>query len=270
MSSAAVQPVLPAVYPIRLDFDPISPKELRDSREAQKFFAEQHLDSWTASTVHCQQGQESDIAIFDTVNAASHGWPRREWTRMINVGLSRAKEMIIVLASRDEMSESYLAPLLDRLTPCVSELRNNCTAQVAKHRTLNEAGDCRPETGVLGFQPFPPASSLAATSRLRSRTKPRTCAVQIMRSFGVKFHRCPFRRPKRRTCPIPNRSVPRFSNEESLREYVKTKNTNKTRRWILFLDGHVEKWDKKNNTIEQSCRKISRNIVFYWFRCFYF
>ncbi len=94
------------------------------AREAQKFFAEQHLNSWTASTIHCQQGQESDVVIFDTVNAGSHGWPRREWTRMINVGLSRAREMIIVLASRDEMSESYLAPLLDRLTPCVSELRN--------------------------------------------------------------------------------------------------------------------------------------------------
>ncbi len=34
------------------------------------------------------------------------------------------------------------------------------------HRTLNKAGDCRPEAGVPGFQPFPPVSSLQSCGRI--------------------------------------------------------------------------------------------------------
>ena len=61
---------------------------------------------------HSQQGSEADIVIFDTVNASSYNWPYEEWKRLVNVALSRAREAIVVLASRSEMDEPYLKPLV--------------------------------------------------------------------------------------------------------------------------------------------------------------
>ena len=75
------------------------------------------LRSWEASTVHSQQGSEADIVIFDTVNAGSHTWDVVEWKRLINVALSRAREAVIVLASRSEMDEPYLRALKKSLKP---------------------------------------------------------------------------------------------------------------------------------------------------------
>jgi len=71
-------------------------------------FSRWKLKSWEASTVHSQQGSEADIVIFDTVNASSYNWPYEEWKRLVNVALSRAREAIVVLASRSEMDEPYL------------------------------------------------------------------------------------------------------------------------------------------------------------------
>ncbi len=80
-------------------------------------FARWGLANWEASTVHSQQGSEADIVVFDTVNAGSYNWPYDEWKRLVNVAISRAREAVIVLASRSEMEEPYLRPLLRRLTP---------------------------------------------------------------------------------------------------------------------------------------------------------
>ncbi len=77
------------------------------------------LEGWSASTVHRQQGSEADVVVFDTVNAGSAGWPHDEWKRLVNVALSRAREAVIVLASRDEMREPYLAPLREHLKASV-------------------------------------------------------------------------------------------------------------------------------------------------------
>jgi len=77
------------------------------------------LDSWRASTVHRQQGAEADVVIFDTVNAGSTGWAHDEWKRLINVGISRARHLLILLASRAEMQQPYLAPLANHLAPVV-------------------------------------------------------------------------------------------------------------------------------------------------------
>ena len=74
------------------------------------------MDSWESSTVHSQQGSEADIVVFDTVNAGSHTWGVVEWKRLVNVALSRAREAVIVLASRAEMDEPYLRPLKRHLT----------------------------------------------------------------------------------------------------------------------------------------------------------
>jgi superfamily I DNA/RNA helicase len=84
-----------------------------------KLFSQWDLPNWEASTVHSQQGTEADIVIFDTVNASSYSWPFEEWKRLTNVALSRAREAVIVLASRSEMEEPYLKSLTVELTPSV-------------------------------------------------------------------------------------------------------------------------------------------------------
>ncbi len=77
------------------------------------------MKSWQASTVHSQQGAEAEVVIFDTVNASNYTWPHEEWMRLVNVAISRAREAVIVLASRSEMEEPYLRPLLPYLKPAV-------------------------------------------------------------------------------------------------------------------------------------------------------
>ncbi len=100
----------------------ISPFKAQAS-EIDTFFAESKIRSWNASTVHSQQGNEADIVILDTVNAGSCSWPYDEWRRLVNVGLSRAREAVIVLASRAEMDEPYLRPLAKQLAPQVLRQR---------------------------------------------------------------------------------------------------------------------------------------------------
>ena len=93
------------------------------AKDIHSFFASNGLDSWMASTVHSQQGSEADIVIFDSVNAGSYGWAYDEWKRLVNVALSRSREAVIVLASRAEMEEPYLRPLLSHLSPRVVRKR---------------------------------------------------------------------------------------------------------------------------------------------------
>ena len=94
----------------------ISPYKAQ-SQHVATLFSAWRLTDWESSTVHSQQGSEADIVIFDTVNASSYNWPFDEWKRLVNVALSRSREAVIVLASRSEMDEPYLKPLIHRLTP---------------------------------------------------------------------------------------------------------------------------------------------------------
>ena len=87
------------------------------ARAMRQFFSQKGLSGWRSSTVHSQQGTEADVVIFDTVNAGSYGWAYDEWQRLINVGISRAKHVCILLASRSEMQEPYLAALQPHLAP---------------------------------------------------------------------------------------------------------------------------------------------------------
>ena len=93
------------------------------AKEIASLFAKNNLHSWSSSTVHSQQGSEADVVIFDTVNAGSYSWPYDEWKRLVNVALSRSRETVIVLASRAEMDEPYLRPLLKHLYPRVLRKR---------------------------------------------------------------------------------------------------------------------------------------------------
>jgi hypothetical protein len=102
-------------------------------RDIRAFLAEEGIDSWSAATVHSQQGTEADIVIFDTVNAGSTAWPFEEWKRLVNVGLSRAREFVILLASRAEMREPYLRSLVLDLSPQVlRKSSNSCTWVMVK------------------------------------------------------------------------------------------------------------------------------------------
>jgi hypothetical protein len=89
------------------------------AKAISKWLAGEGIRSWAASTVHSQQGSEADIVVFDTVNAGSYNWSFDDWKRLVNVGLSRAKEAVILLASRSEMKEPYLKPLVRMLSPRV-------------------------------------------------------------------------------------------------------------------------------------------------------
>lgn len=95
------------------------------ARAMRQFFSEKGLTKWRSSTVHSQQGTEANVVIFDTVNAGSYGWAYDEWQRLINVGISRAKHCCILLASRSEMQEPYLAALQPHLAPRVFQWHGN-------------------------------------------------------------------------------------------------------------------------------------------------
>ena len=98
----------------------ISPYKAQ-AQMVSKQFGKWKLSSWESSTVHRQQGSEADIVVFDTVNAGSYNWPFEEWKRLVNVALSRAREAVIVLASRSEMDEPYLKPLIPVLRQGIIE-----------------------------------------------------------------------------------------------------------------------------------------------------
>jgi len=89
------------------------------ARDIAAYLAAERLDGWSSGTVHGWQGTEADVVVFDTVNAGSCGWSYDEWERLVNVGLSRAREFVLLLASRAEMDEPYLRPLLETLAPRV-------------------------------------------------------------------------------------------------------------------------------------------------------
>jgi superfamily I DNA/RNA helicase len=81
--------------------------------------AELGCPRWRVSTIHAQQGGEADVVLFDTVHASSTTWPADEWVRLVNVALSRARQMVLVLASRVEMDQPFLRALRRHLTPRV-------------------------------------------------------------------------------------------------------------------------------------------------------
>lgn len=120
------------------------------AREISQFFAGEGLSTWSASTVHSQQGTQADIVIFDTVNAGSCGWPLDEWKRLVNVGLSRAKEFVILLASRAEMNEPYLRPLLKTMLPRF--LSRGVWHDVASKRDFEVAPEVAANPEALGTQ----------------------------------------------------------------------------------------------------------------------
>ncbi|MCX6020098.1 MAG: AAA domain-containing protein, partial [Chloroflexi bacterium] len=89
------------------------------ARAVSEFFAEKKIAGWRAGTVHSQQGVTVDMVIFDTVHAGSTAWSYAEWKRIINVAMSRARYFAMLIASRDEMQQPFLNPLLEMLPAVV-------------------------------------------------------------------------------------------------------------------------------------------------------
>jgi len=153
----------------------ISPYQAQ-SKAVAKLFSAWGLTSWEASTVHSQQGSESDIVLFDSVNAGSYSWPFDEWKRLVNVALSRAREAIVVFASRAEMDEPYLQPLIERLTPSVL-VQDNGRLAWEKVPTVATFTPKRGTMGVgespQGYHPQQPAKdSMGEQIRQRRDLKP--------------------------------------------------------------------------------------------------
>jgi superfamily I DNA/RNA helicase len=120
------------------------------ARRIKKHLARSGFSSWSASTVHAQQGAEADFVIFDTVHSGSTGWPYEEWQRLINVAISRAREQLIVFASRSEMEQPYLRPLTEFLTPVV--YRRGKWQSVARQVSHTESLRRRRDASSLGAQ----------------------------------------------------------------------------------------------------------------------
>lgn len=114
-----------------------------------KLLAGWDMTNWESSTVHSQQGSEADIVIFDTVNAGSGTWQIPEWKRLVNVALSRAREAVIVLASRSEMEEPYLRSLKQNMTPAflVKDGKNFVWRSAGTLGSLEASGVAERKTG---------------------------------------------------------------------------------------------------------------------------
>lgn len=90
---------------------------------AQAQRAQERIDSlgwgatWSASTVHAQQGSEADVVVFDQVRPG--GWAVPEWKRLVNVALSRARHQVFVIAAGPELDDrAGGAELVDNLARC--------------------------------------------------------------------------------------------------------------------------------------------------------
>lgn len=143
------------------------------SQAIAALFSEWQLKNWESSTVHSQQGSEADIVIFDTVNAGNYTWPFDEWKRLVNVALSRAREALIVIASRSEMEEPYLKPLIPNLTAGIlveSETGLRWQSVPSVNRKSNEAAKVAESHGA--YQVEKPTSSMGWQIQQRKRMQP--------------------------------------------------------------------------------------------------
>lgn len=71
---------------------------------------------FSASTVHRQQGSEADVVFIDTVSAG-RPFDRATLAALLNVAASRAREAVLLLASRAEAAQPALVPLVAHLQP---------------------------------------------------------------------------------------------------------------------------------------------------------
>ncbi len=148
------------------------------AKAVQEYFARNDIRTWLASTVHSQQGSEAEVVIFDSVNAGSYGWAFDEWKRLVNVAISRAREAVILLASRAEMEEPYLSPLMKFLAPRV--LRKQ--GQKLSWETVELARSYEPMAVAESAASYLLGHQLATRKQLRpilSNEQERLCRLEL-------------------------------------------------------------------------------------------
>jgi hypothetical protein len=147
------------------------------AKDIAGYFAEEQLDGWSAGTVHSRQGTEADVVIFDTVNAGSCCWPYDEWKRLVNVGLSRAREFVLLLASRAEMKGPYLQPLLEHLAPRILKRSSRVLywAEVSPCSTVAVPPEIAANPDLLGSQ----VARRKALRPVMSKEQQRLCGLDM-------------------------------------------------------------------------------------------
>lgn len=94
----------------------ISPYRGQAERAQALLRSRPDLATWSASTVHAQQGAEADVVVFDLVRHG--GWLEPEWRRLVNVAMSRAKHQLLFIAAENELEQPWLLALVGGLTRC--------------------------------------------------------------------------------------------------------------------------------------------------------
>ena len=119
------------------------------------------LDNIVCGTVHAFQGDEKDVVLFSTALSdrttdGTYNWLKNN-KELINVATSRAKEKLILLASKKELERLHGSDLDDDLYELVNYVRTNGQSVVTKKQVSSRA---------LGVQPFSTATENAFLDNL--------------------------------------------------------------------------------------------------------
>ena len=119
------------------------------------------LDNIVCGTVHAFQGDEKDVVLFSTALSdrttdGTYNWLKNN-KELINVAVSRAKEKLILLASKKELERLHGSDLDDDLYELVNYVRTNGQSVVTKKQVSSRA---------LGVQPFSTATENAFLDNL--------------------------------------------------------------------------------------------------------
>ena len=119
------------------------------------------LDNIVCGTVHAFQGDEKDVVLFSTALSDRTTYGTYNWLKnnkeLINVAVSRAKEKLILLASKKELERLHGSDLDDDLYELVNYVRTNGQSVVTKKQVSSRA---------LGVQPFSTATENAFLDNL--------------------------------------------------------------------------------------------------------
>lgn len=119
------------------------------------------LDNIVCGTVHAFQGDEKDVVLFSTALSdrttdGTYNWLKNN-KELINVATSRAKEKLILLASKKELERLHGSDSDDDLYELVNYVRTNGQSVVTKKQVSSRA---------LGVQPFSTATENAFLDNL--------------------------------------------------------------------------------------------------------
>ena len=127
----------------------------------ERGIAERKLGNVVCGTVHAFQGDEKDVVLFSTALSdrttdGTYNWLKNN-KELINVATSRAKEKLILLASKEELDRLHGTNTDDDLYELVNYIRTNGQSVVTKKQVSSRA---------LGVQPFSTATENAFLDNL--------------------------------------------------------------------------------------------------------